>query len=213
MKKYFIFFLFGLGINLAQAQSTTLENRVNLVFGIGQLTLNGFNVEGNLFYKRLAFDYSHGVSLDLAGNNLEDGPEKEQGLVIHLPYTTGFGIGYRFNNWLNLRVEPKWHNYELYYENDLQNEESLIADYTTFTLGLGLYANLRPFKKQNNFLKGIMIAPNLRWWPKVSSSLTDDQLSYFNRNTQQQEIHTAREIGFGNTAFFANLSLGYSIEF
>ena len=27
----------------------------------------------------------------------------------HLPWTTGFGIGYRLKEWVNIRVAPKWH--------------------------------------------------------------------------------------------------------
>ena len=196
-----------------QAQQKELDNRVNLVFGVSQLLANGFNIEGNLFYKRLAFDYSHGVSLNFSNELLGAGPDQDQGLALHLPYTTGFGVGYRINEWLNIRVEPKWHRYELFYEGDVQNESTLIDAYTTFTLGLGAYANLRPFKNQDNFLKGIMIAPNVRYWPKVSSTLQDDQFTYLNRNTEQIETHQAREVGIANTPFFFNASIGYSVKF
>lgn len=187
-----------------------LDNQINVVFGIGQIVQSGFNIEGNIFFNRFVFDYSHGVSLNMSNSQLENGADKEQGLAIQLPWTTGFGLGYRFNNWLNLRVEPKWHKYELYYDGDEQLPSNLIDDYTTFTLGLGLYANLKPFKNQNNFLKGIMVVPNLRWWPKVSSSLNDDELTYDNRITGSVEVHKAREIGIANTPFFANISIGYS---
>ena len=190
-----------------------LENQFNLLSGIGQIVQQGFNLEGNLMYKRLSLDYSHGISLNIPNDRLEDGADKEQGLDIHIPWTTGFGIGYRFNNWLNLRMEPKWHKFELYYSEDVQNKENLITDYTTFTLGLGLYSNLKPFRKKDNFLKNIMIAPSIRWWPNVSSSLNNDEISYLNRNTDQQETHEARNIGISNTAFFVNVSIGYSFDF
>ncbi|MEL6926463.1 MAG: hypothetical protein AAFO94_20635, partial [Bacteroidota bacterium] len=170
------FLLFTLSGNAQQIQSK--DQQVNLLFGLSQLTLDGFNVEVNYAYKRFIFDYSHGISLNLDNELLEAGADKDQGLDLHIPWTTGFGVGYRFTNWLNLRVEPKWHRFELYYDGDAQTTTNLIGDYTTFTLGLGLYANLRPFKKQQNFLKGIMIAPNVRWWPRVSSSLNDDAFSY-----------------------------------
>lgn len=207
-----LFSLFFLVVQLS-AQRATLPDRANLVFGVGQIMQGGFNIEGNLFYNRLAFDYSHGVSLSVFNDQLEEGSDKMQGLDIHLPWTTGFGLGYRFNDWLNLRVEPKWHKFELYYQDSDFTSENLIADYTTFTLGLGLYANWLPFKNQNNFLKGIMIAPNVRWWPKISSSLEGGQLSYFNQLTEAQETHQARQIGLANTAFFYNISVGYSIKF
>src|SRR3954470_13770649 len=91
-------------------QQKNFDTRVNILFGLNQIILNGFNVEGNLFYKRLAFDYSHGVSLDFSGNNVS-GSIKEQKLAVHMPYTTGFGVGYRFTRWLNVRLEPKWHRF------------------------------------------------------------------------------------------------------
>ncbi|MCB0642315.1 MAG: hypothetical protein KDC44_11775 [Phaeodactylibacter sp.] len=195
------------------AQSTELPSRVNLVFGIGQLTQKGFNIEGNLFLKRFAFDFSHGISLNLDNNQLEEGADKAQGLSIHLPWTTGFGLGYRFTDWLNLRVEPKWHKFELFQQGTGQQAQPFIGDYTTFTLGLGLYANWLPFRQQDNFLKGLMIAPNVRWWPRLSSSLDKDRLYYFNVRTEQQEVHQARQIGMVNTPFFLNVSVGYSFEF
>lgn len=192
---------------------TDLENQANVLFGLGQIVQRGYNIEGNLFYKRFVFDYSHGVSLDIENDRLEDGADKDQDLDVHIPWTTGFGLGYRFNDWLNLRAEPKWHKFELYYSEDVQNDESRIADYTTFTLGLGLYANFKPFKNKTNFLRGIMIAPNVRWWPNISNSIDGDEFTYQNRNSGEQEIHEARNIGIGNTPFIVNVSIGYSFDF
>ncbi len=190
-----------------------LENRVNIVFGLSQLSLGGYNVEGNIMFKRFIFDYSHGVSLNMNNEFLEEGPDKANGLDIHIPWTTGFGLGYRFTNWLNVRAEPKWHKFELYDGGAMQVSENILGEYTTFTLGLGAYANLRPFKNANNFLKGIMIVPNVRWWPKVGSSLDNDSLSISTNRDDQEIIHVAREIGIANTPFFINASIGYSIRF
>jgi len=58
-----------------------------------------------------------------------------------------------------------------------------------------------------------MIAPSIRWWPKVSSSLNDDKLTYNNSITGSVEVHQAREIGIANTPFFANISIGYFLNF
>ena len=198
---------------LSQAQKLDkkpLTNTANLMFGVGQITMGGFNIEGNLFYERLAFDYSHGINLSTPNEALT-GADKEQGLAIHTPWTTGFGVGYRFNDWLNLRAEPKWHRFEVYMEEDLASKQNQINAYTTFTLGLGLYANFKPFKNQHNFLKGIMIAPNVRWWPNVATSLENDSFDYYNPKTDQIETHQARSIGMNNTPFFFNLSVGYAI--
>lgn len=194
-------------------QQEPFDTRAGIVFGLSQIALGGFNVEGNFFYKRLTFDYSHGVSLNFSNAQLEAGADQNQALDIHIPWTTGLGVGYRFTPWLNLRVEPKWHKYELYYAGAAQEAVNLIEDYTTFTLGVGLYANLMPFKHQNNFLKGITIAPNARWWPRISSSLPNNEFRYDNQITEQPETHIARQIGMGNTPFFVNMSIGYVIQF
>lgn len=199
---------------MAYGQSTPpeLTNRVNLLFGVNQLMVGGFNVEGNVFYKRLAFDYSHGVSLDFS-NDMLTGDAADQGLAVHLPYTTGFGVGYRFTEWFNLRVEPKWHRFEIYYEGDSQTKANQVGAYNTFTLGLGGYVTWLPFKNKDNLLRGIMIAPSLRYWPNVSTSLDGDAFEYENSLTNQTETHEAMNIGLANTPFIVNVSVGYSIKF
>lgn len=194
-------------------ENSGLSDIIALQFGIGQVLANGFNIEGNALYRRFAFEYSHGMSINTANTALEDGADKDQNIALHIPYTTGFGIGYRFNDWLNLRAESKWHKFELYYDGVDQTLDNLIKDYTTYSIGLGLYANFRPFKKKFNILKGLMISPSFRWWPKLSSSLDNDKVTYFNEVTQTNETHEAREIGVNNTPFFGNISIGYSIEF
>lgn len=187
-----------------------LENRASLVLGTSQLLIGGFNIEGNLFWKRLAFDYSHGVSLDL-DNSLLTGSAKEQGLAVHLPFSTGFGIGYRFSNAFNIRLEPKWHKFEIYYEGEAQTESNLIDDYTTFTLGLGAYYTWLPFKKKDNFLKGFTVVPSLRWWPKIADNQTES-LIYDNKITGREEAHDVLNIGLNNTPWILNISIGYSLN-
>ncbi|MEO9801715.1 MAG: hypothetical protein ABJF04_00640 [Reichenbachiella sp.] len=199
-------------VAFGQSTQTELTNRVNLLFGLAQPMVGGFNVEGNVFYKRLAFDYSHGASLDFS-NDMLSGAEADQGLAVHLPYTTGFGVGYRFTEWFNLRVEPKWHRFEIYYDSDVQTESNRVGAYNTFTLGLGAYVTWMPFKNKENLLRGIMIAPSLRYWPNVSTSLDDDSFDYANRVTNQTETHDAMNIGLGNTPLIVNVSVGYSIKF
>ncbi|BDS13873.1 hypothetical protein [Aureispira anguillae] len=191
----------------------TLENHVHLLFGLTQpILVEGFNIEGNLFWKRLAVDYSHGISLDLKGDVVSNAM-KEQHLAAHIPFSTGFGVGYRFNDWLNLRLEPKWHRFQIYYNGTDWENGNLVTDYTTFSLGLGMYINWRPFRKMNNFLKGIMLAPSIRFWPTIASSLPSNQVEYFNRVTNQVETHHRQEIGIANTPLIVNISIGYSLSF
>jgi len=137
------------------------------------------------------------------------GAMKAQHLVAHVPYSTGFGVGYRFTSWLNLRVEPKWHRFEIYYEGESQTLSNRVVAYNTFTLGLGLYGKWHPFKTKNNFLRWIMIAPSVRWWPNVASTLNDDGYTYFNKITNQTEVHQAMNVGVGNTPWLVNISIGY----
>ncbi|MEO9968039.1 MAG: hypothetical protein ABJF11_19760 [Reichenbachiella sp.] len=212
MKKTFLIIAASILCNSSFAQTDkTFENRVALLFGTNQLMVDGFNIEGNIFFKRLAFDYSHGVSLNL-DNNLLSGAAKDQGLAVHLPYTTGFGVGYRINEWLNLRAEPKWHKFELYYDGETQNSTNQIASYRTFTLGLGAYVTWLPFKNKENLLRGITIAPSLRYWPKVSDTI-DGSLDYDSQITGQTETHDALEVGLANTPWIVNVSIGYSLTF
>jgi hypothetical protein len=198
------------GLFAQNAFNKPLDTRINVLFGLNQpLLVKGFNIEGNLFYKRLVVDYSHGISLNFEGPSVV-GAAAEQQLAFHLPYSTGFGVGYRITDWLNVRVEPKWHRYEVYHGGDPQNNDYLIQAYNTFSLGLGAYVNWRPFKKMNNALSGIMLAPSVRYWPRVSSSLENNAFSYYNKNTEQQETHQALEVGLGNTPWIVNISVGYS---
>jgi hypothetical protein len=65
----------------------------------------------------------------------------------------------------------------------------------------------------NNFLKGIMIAPSVRYWPAITSSLENNKVAYFNSTTNQIETHHRQEIGIANTPIIVNISIGYSISF
>lgn len=199
------------GLN-ANAQDWRSEKRVNVLFGMAQpIVAKGFNIEGNYIHNRLIFDYSHGASLDFSGN-LVTADLRRQHVAVHEPWTTGFGIGYRLKEWVNVRVEPKWHRFEFYYDDEPQNQSSQITAYNTFSLGLGVYFSYRPFKKQDNFLKGIVIAPSVRFWPTVSSTLKDDKFGYFNKTTNTTEQIKTLDAGSGFTPLVVNVSVGYSFQ-
>jgi hypothetical protein len=193
------------------AQEWKTENRVNVLFGVSQILLHGFNIEGNYISHRFIADYSHGVSLEVNGGNL---PEdlRRQGVVVHMPWTTGFGIGYRLAEWVNIRLEPKMHRFEFYYENEEQSKSNQITAYDAFSLGLGIYGNYRPFKKMNNYLNGIMIAPSIRYWPTISSTLHDGKFTYYNKHTSSMEEIKTLNAGIGFTPLVINVSVGYSFK-
>ncbi len=195
-----------------RAQDWTEDRKVNVVFGLTQpLFAKGANIEGNYIKNQWIFGYSHGVSLDLSGPTATEAL-RNQGVAVHMPYTTGFGIGYRLAEWVNVRIEPKWHRFEYYYDGDEQTSSSQIASYNTFTLGLGLYGHYQPFKDATSFLKGIMIAPSVRFWPTISSTLEGDRFTYLNRNTGKNEELSTLDPGFGFTPFIINVSIGYSFD-
>lgn len=196
----------------SEAQDWKNEKKVNVVFGLIQpIFARGFNIEGNYIHKRFIFDYSHGVSLDLSGPSVT-ADLREQDVAVHMPYTTGFGIGYRLKEWINVRIEPKWHRFEFYYDGEEQNSSNQITSYNTMSLGMGVYGHYQPFKNQNSFLKGIMISPSVRFWPTIASTLEGDSYSYLNKNTVKNEEIVTLDPGPGFTPFIFNISIGYSFD-
>ncbi len=194
----------------AQTQDWKQETKVSVLFGLTQpLFASGFNIEGNFIHKRFIFDYSHGAALKFSGNLVTDELQM-QGLSVRVPWTTGFGLGYRFTNWVNLRVEPKWHRFEYYYEGEAQNKANRITADNTFSLGLGLYGFYQPFKNQDNALKGLTVSPSVRYWPTVRSSFADGRYTYVNKNTDQTETLKTLDSGIGFMPLVVNLSVGYT---
>jgi hypothetical protein len=57
-----------------------------------------------------------------------------------------------------------------------------------------------------------MVAPSVRFWPTVSSSLDGDSFSYDNKNTGNIETVEVLNPGVGFTPFIFNISVGYSFN-
>jgi hypothetical protein len=184
------------------------SNKFSLLFGTLQPTaLKGFNVEVNYTTKRMIFDYSHGVSLDPP----TVGDFKTQKVALHLPLSTGFGIGYRFTSFFDVRFEPKLHSWEVYNEGEVQNENTKIKDFKTFTLGIGVYYRYMPFKNSDNkLLQGITTSTSIRYWQNVGTTLRNDEFSYLNKNTNKTETLKAPNIGIANSPIIFNIAIGYT---
>ncbi|MBO0937116.1 hypothetical protein J2I47_11215 [Fibrella sp. HMF5335] len=184
------------------------SNRFSLLFGLQQpLVLGGGNVEVNYFTKRMSFDYSHGFSLDLP----VAGAFKDNRLALHLPYTTGFGIGYRFTSFFDVRFEPKLHSWEVYADNAEQSLANRVAAFRTITLGIGAYYRYMPFKNSTSpVLQGITTSSSIRWWQNVSSSQANDTFSYTNKATGRTEQLDVPNIGIANTPLIVNIAVGYT---
>ena len=188
------------------------EVRVAVVAGLVQPILGGGNVEVDLYYRRLVVGYSHGFLLNLEGDTVV-GEAKDQGLAFRLPFTTGLSVGYRFLEWLDVRLEGKVHRFEV---RDEASNQDLFA-YTTVTLGLGTYVQYRPFYhfgvEAADWLQGFVLITSLRYWPQIWSSLDNDEKIYDSPFTGQQERHRSAEIGIANSPFIFNVAVGYLFRF
>jgi hypothetical protein len=184
------------------------SNKFSVLFGMLQPTVaKGFNMEVNYTTNRMIFDYSHGVSLDPP----VVGDFKTQNVVLHIPHTTGFGVGYRFTQFFDVRFEPKLHSWEVYYKDEAQNNANKIKDFKTFTLGIGAYYRYMPFKNsENKFLQGITTSTSIRYWQNVGTTLRNDEFSYANKTTNKTETLKAPNIGIANSPIIFNIAIGYT---
>ncbi len=126
-----------------------------------------------------------------------------QPVVLH-------GFNFEANVWMKKFVIDYSHGFGLNYDNAFNSAGGKIKTYNTYTLGVGAYYRWLPFKKSDGALRGLTIAPSVRWWPNVGSSLKGNRYEYFNTRTEQNEVHKANNIGLGNTAWFANVSVGWT---
>ena len=184
------------------------SNKFSVLFGMLQpVVAQGFNMEVNYTTKRMIFDYSHGISLDPP----VVGDFKTQKIVLNIPTTTGFGIGYRFTSFFDVRFEPKLHTWKVYNEDEAQNENSLIKKFNTFTLGVGAYYRYMPFKNSDNkFLQGITTSTSIRYWQNVGTTLRNDEFSYLNKTSKKTETLKAPNIGIANSTIIFNIAVGYT---
>jgi hypothetical protein len=212
MKKVIPLLLLLASIIHTHAQDQKRKPEVSIVFGLNQpLVLKGFNFEVDYWMKKFVLEYSHGFALEFTGG-LVSQEAQDQRLSFHIRNSLGIGLGYRFTDAFNLRLEPKWHQWDVYYDDAFRKPEGKITSYNTFTLGLGAYYEWLPFEKKNNALRGVTIVPSIRWWPTVASSLQDNEYSYHNKFTDRQEIHEANNIGIANSPLFLNISIGYTFK-
>ena len=204
------------GINTYSQSIEQNKNELVLLAGtIQPFLLQGGNFEVDFYTSKMVFNYSHGFSLDMnSEKGTTVGEVKEQSLAIHLPYSTGFGIGYRLNKYFDVRIETKMHKFNIYYDStDRKKSLNQITDYRTITVGLGGYFRWKPFEKNENWTKGIFTSTSLRFWPKVSSSLKNGEVNYYNRITLKNETHKTANIGIANSPIIFNFSIGYSVQF
>ena len=176
------------------APSDAKRVQVGVNFGLLQLALGGFNVAGEVRYRRLWLEYSHGVDLtlnDLRGFALSR-TERDQNLHVFVPYTTGFGVGATLVDELWLGVEFKTHRYEVNAPN------GPVSSYQTYSIG--------PVLGYKAFIwKGLYANGYARYWPNVASSLSGNKIAL--AGSDGTVTHSAHDFGV-----FANVSLGYAFD-
>jgi hypothetical protein len=183
-------------------------------FGLIQpLLLGGANLEVDVRLGRFIAAYSHGWSLEAP----VVGEMERQGVRLHLPFSSGFGVGVQHyfegaNSYVDVRFEGKVHRFEASYASVDGSIETKIADYSTYTLGGGVYWTWLPFADRMDALRGINFSTSMRYWVNVADTLPGSSREYSNTRTGQVESHEAANVGAANTPFVANISVGYVFQ-
>jgi hypothetical protein len=186
-----ILFMICLAYNLHgqdDKKTNSHARQFTLLSGLIQpVLLGGVNLAGTYFTNRLSFGYSHGMFLNYPKFLRKDNNVSR----LYSPWSTGAGIGYRINSKYDVRAEAKAHNYLVYLPNNNR------AEYTVYSLGVGFYS-------RQYLGKHFLFEYSLRYWPNVSTTLTDDKFIYHDTNGNNQE-HKAHQLGI-----IFNVSLGYT---
>ncbi len=167
--------------------------RFSVMAGLGQwVVFGGGNVAAQLKVGRLVFEYSHGQALDYdrLGSFAKSPEERDAGVSLFSPWTTGGGVGFQITSNFHLLVEVKAHRYEV---TSATGTEQL--SYTTFSIGPGAFYDIYLYK-------GLFLQPAVRFWPNVGDTLDDDTLPSADGSTYTHEPHELN--------FFANVNLGYT---
>ena len=180
------------------------------------IVLGGANLEADFRIGPFVAAYSHGWSLDLEGGAIV-GDMKRQGVTLHLPYSTGFGVGLThwvsgLSSFFDLRFEGEIHRFEASYASADGLGKTEIARYSTYTLGAGAYWTYMPFASREGALGGIDISASVRLWPNVASTLSGNEVAYRNATTGRDEVHRAAKIGIADTSVIVNVSVGYVFQ-
>jgi hypothetical protein len=172
-----------------------LEQKFSVMAGLSQwLLFRGGNLAVEFKTGRFAFEVSHGQGLDLnqLGGFALSSDEQSHETRLRVPWTTGFGVGYRITENLHLLLEFKAHHYQV-----RAQEGAHEASYTTFSIGPGVFYSFY-------LTKHLFLQPNLRFWPNVASTLDGNQITLQNCDGTSYQ-HQAHDFGF-----FGNVNLGFS---
>lgn len=204
MKKTFVFMLLTMMTysSYAQSEKTNKEFRYSNKFSIGTdlaqpFLLGGFNINVTYMTNRWVFDYSHGMSLEIK-DYLQTDEQKTLNTKLELPWTTGPGIGYRFTENLDARLDFKAHRNEI----DLLNGQQELK-YTQFTAGPGVF--YRFYLGKNT---GFGLEASARYWFNLCNNLDNlngDEFIFIDDEQTSRKFNTDTSSGIG-----ANIALIYT---
>ncbi|MEO1485020.1 MAG: hypothetical protein AAFU57_04690 [Bacteroidota bacterium] len=197
MKKE-ILFAFSLLISaLTMAQQSDVSSktlRYSNKFTIGTdlaqpFILGGLNLNGTYTTNRWIFDYSHGIGLEIP-DFIKTDEQENLNAHIEIPWTTGPGVGYRWTDNLDTRIDFKAHRTEV---NLLNGQQEL--EYTQFTMGPGVY--YRFYLGTNT---GFGLEASARYWFDLGNTqdgLNGDDFQFSDNNDVTQSFDTNINSGVG----------------
>jgi len=198
MKKTLIFVLLITMSYSSYTQSvkTKKELRYSKKFTLGTdlvqpFLLGGFNINVTYMTNRWVFDHSHGMSLEIR-DFLQTDEQKSLNAKIELSWTTGPGIGYRFTDNLDARLDFKAHKTKA----DLLNGEQKL-NYTQFTIGPGIFYRIYLGEKTGFGLEG-----SARYWFDLGNNLD---------NLDGDDFNFVDGLG-NNRKFDTNISSGIGVN-
>lgn len=181
----------GFSHQFSSRAHTPQQLQLSFHFGLLQPLLSkGFNAAVDVRKGRFIATYSHGHGLDLTDLGPED--QRDAGIETRLPWTTGGGVGMVLIDELYALIDVKVHAVDV--DHDGQG-----FDYHTLTIGGELGYRLFLFK-------GLHIAPVLRYWPTVWSSLASGGREVGNSQVRHKPVD------MGVKGLFANVLIGWAFE-
>jgi hypothetical protein len=168
------------------------HDRPEIAFHLGlfqPIFFGGFNVAADLRWGPMVLSYSHGQGLDYGQTPALglSSDEREAGLSLESPWTTGGGVGVVLLDELYVMVDLKVHRYEA-------SIGEAAVSYTTVSVGAEI--GWRFF-----VWRGFFLQPVVRFWPNVHTSLDGDAAMLGTLR------HEAKDLGF-----FANVLVGWAFD-
>jgi hypothetical protein len=181
----------------AESAPSPYATRASVMAGLAQWLLwGGGNVAAQIKVDRWVFEYSHGQALkfERAPTLGLTADERDAGVSVGMPWTTGGGFGYQITPRLHVLLEVKAHRYEV-----RGADQNQVARYTSITVGPGVFYDFYLYE-------GLFLQPSLRWWPTVASTY-EASASVFTRTDGSTYAHARHEL-----VPFVNVSLGWTFS-